>query len=123
MLHLHRELWAGRGTELWVILNGTCSLLLALVNVSDPSSLPGVPGLYCFNTDAKLSLFLFPRDLLCSSDSKESTGNAGDLCLISGWGRSPGEGTGHPRQCSCLENPMDRGAWQTTVHGVAKSWT
>ena len=43
--------------------------------------------------------------------------------LIPGWGRSSGEGNGTPLQYSCLENPMDRGAWQATVHGVAKSWT
>ena len=40
-----------------------------------------------------------------------------------GSGRSPGEGIGNPLQYSCLENPMDRGAWQATVHRVAKSWT
>ena len=40
-----------------------------------------------------------------------------------GLGRSPGEGDGNPLQYSCLENPMDRGAWKATVHGVAKSWT
>ena len=42
---------------------------------------------------------------------------------IPGSGRPPGEGNGNPLQCSCLENPMDRGAWQATVHGVTKSWT
>ena len=42
---------------------------------------------------------------------------------ILGWGRSPGEGHGNPLQYSCLENPMDRGAWQATVHGVAKNCT
>ena len=47
----------------------------------------------------------------------------GDLELIPGSGRSPGEGNGSPLQYSCLENSMDRGAWQATVHGVAKSWT
>ena len=40
-----------------------------------------------------------------------------------GSGRSPGEGIGNPLQYSCLENPMDGGAWWATVHGVAKSWT
>ena len=49
--------------------------------------------------------------------------NAGDLGLIPGSGRSPGEGNGNPLQYSCLENPMDKGAWWATVHGVAKSWT
>ena len=51
---------------------------------------------------------------------KESACNAGDLGSISGLGRSPGEGNGNPLQCSCLENPMDRGTWQATVHGVAR---
>ena len=45
---------------------------------------------------------------------------AGDLGLIPGLGRSPGEGNGTQLQHSCLENPMDKGAWQATVHGVAK---
>ena len=52
-----------------------------------------------------------------------NAGNLRDLGLIPGLGRSPGEGHGNPLQCSCLESPMDRGAWQTTVHGVAKSQT
>ena len=50
-----------------------------------------------------------------------NVGNAGDLGLISGLGRSPGEGSGNPLQYSCLENSMGRGAWWTTVHRVAKS--
>jgi len=58
-----------------------------------------------------------------SSLGKESACNAGDLGLIPGSGRSPGEGNGNLLQYSCLENPMDRGAWQATVHGVAKSQT
>ena len=49
--------------------------------------------------------------------------NAGDLGLIPGLGRSPGEGNGKALQYSCLENPMDGGAWQATVHGVAQSRT
>ena len=52
------------------------------------------------------------------SDSKESACNAGDPGWIPGSGRSPGEGKGCPLQYSCLENPMDRGAWLVTVHGV-----
>ena len=56
-------------------------------------------------------------------DGKESACNAGDLGLIPGLGRSPGEGNGYPLQYSGLENFMDRGAWQATVHGVAKSRT
>ena len=46
------------------------------------------------------------------SDSKDSVCNVGDLGVIPGWGRSAGEGNGYPLQCSCLENSMDRGAWQ-----------
>ena len=57
------------------------------------------------------------------SDGKASICNAGDLGLISGSGRSPGEGNGNPLQCFCLENSMDGGAWWATVHGVAKSQT
>ena len=51
---------------------------------------------------------------------KESACSAGDTGSIPGWGRSLGEGNGNPLQYSCLGNPMDRGAWWTTVHGVAK---
>ena len=57
------------------------------------------------------------------SDGKESACNAGDPGSIPGSGRSPGEVNGYPLQYSCLENPMDRGALQGSVHGVAKSWT
>ena len=57
------------------------------------------------------------------SEVKASAHNAGDLGLIPGSGRSPGEGNGNPLQYSCLENPMDRGAWWAAVHGVAKSRT
>ena len=57
------------------------------------------------------------------SDSKASAYNVGDPRSIPGWGRSLGEGNGNPLQYSCLENPMDRGAWWATVHGVAKSQT
>ena len=57
------------------------------------------------------------------SDGKASACNEGDLDSIPGSGRSPEEGNGTPLQYSCLENPMDRGAWWATVHGVAKSQT
>ena len=56
-------------------------------------------------------------------DCKESASNTGDLGSIPGLGTSPGEGNGNPLQYSCLENPMDRGAWQATVYGIAKSQT
>ena len=57
------------------------------------------------------------------SEVKASAYNAGDLGSIPELGRSSGEGNGNSLQYSCLENPMDGGAWWTTVHGVAKSWT
>ena len=71
--------------------------------------------------------FLFNCLLCCETisgglDSKEAAHSAGEQVSISGLGRSPGEGNGNPLQYSCLENSMDRGAWQSTVHGVAKSW-
>ena len=52
-----------------------------------------------------------------------NVGDATDVSSISGSGRSPGGGNGNPLQFYCLENPMDRRAWQATVHGVAKSRT
>ena len=55
-----------------------------------------------------------------SSDSKESACNAGDPGLISGLGRSHGEGNGNPLQYSGLENPRDRRAWWPTVHGLQR---
>ena len=57
------------------------------------------------------------------SEVKASACNVGDLCSIPRSGRSPGEGSGNPLQYSFLENPMDRGAWWATIHGVTKSWT
>ena len=50
-------------------------------------------------------------------------GEERDMVSVPGLERSPGIGNGNPFQCSCLGNPIDRGAWRATVHGVAKSWT
>ena len=69
--------------------------------------------LYCMLT-SWVNLFL-PH----SSVSKESACDAGDSGLIPGLARFPGEGNGNPLQYSCLENPMDRGSWRATVHGLA----
>ena len=52
---------------------------------------------------------------------KNPPASAGDMSSVPGLGRSPGEGNGNSLQYSCLENPMDRGAWWATVYGVAKS--
>ena len=76
---------------------------------------------------SKLSVHSFNfRGFPGGSVGKESACNAGDARdsgSIPGWGRSPGGGHGNPLQYSCMENPMDRGAWQVTVHRVAKSQT
>ena len=64
-------------------------------------------------------LFWLPRWL----SGKEPTCQAGGVGVISGWEDPSGKGNGNPLQCSCLENPMDRGAWWATVHGVAESQT
>ena len=56
------------------------------------------------------------------SDGKAFTGNVGDMGSTPWLGRSPGEGKDYPLQYSCLENSMDGGAWQVTVHGVAESY-
>ena len=61
----------------------------------------------------------FPRGL----SVKNPPASVEDVGLIPGWGRSPGVGSGNPLQYSHLENPMERGAWKATVHGVTKSWT
>ena len=78
---------------------------------------------YLFNqsilTNAALNTVM---GLLCWLNGKESACNVGDLGSIPGSGRSPGEGNGSPLQYSCMENPMDGGAWQATVHEVPKSW-
>ena len=76
-----------------------CTLLSYLHSLFHPSGFPG------------------------GSEVKASACNVGDLGSIPGSGRSPGEGNGNSLQYSCLENPMDRGAWWATVHGVAKSQT
>ena len=68
-----------------------------------------------------MSLRIRLTGLPCWSDGKESSCKAGDLGLILGSGRSPGEGNGNPLQYSRLENSMDRGAWWVIVHGVTKS--
>ena len=61
--------------------------------------------------------------LLVIKQSLASAGDIRDVGLNPGWGRSPGGGHGNPLQYSCLENPMDRGAWWATVHGVATNRT
>ena len=71
------------------------------------------------NTNKSLFIIL-KKSLQSSSVGKESSCSAGDPGLIPGLGRYPGEENSNPLQNSCLENPMDRGAWGATVYGVAK---
>ena len=64
----------------------------------------------------------FPSGVMVKNPPANA-GNIRDTGSIPGWGRSPGGGHGNPLQYSCLEKPIDRGAWQATVHRVAQSWT
>ena len=100
------------------MLNGSIIFYLKLNSV--PSALR------CASPPSHLSFLsyihqptLFPGDIVV----KNLPANAGELGSIPGSGRSPGEGSGNPLQYSCMENPMDRGAWRAIVPGVAKSWT
>ena len=76
--------------------------------------------------DRRIGKFTYLEHILGfpgGSEDKVSAYNVGDPGLIPGSGRSPGEGNGNPLQYSCLENPMDGGAWWATVHRVAKGRT
>ena len=75
------------------------------------------------HTHTHIYIYMYVLGLPGGSDGKESTCNEGDLGSIPGLGRCPEGGHGNSLQYSCLENPMDRGAWQTTVYEVAKNWT
>ena len=81
----------------------------------------------CFTQNRSLDFFFLyltsKRDFPRGSVVKNLPANAGDMGLIPGLGRSPGGGSGNPLWYCCLENPMDRGAWRATVHGVAESRT
>ena len=68
-----------------------------------------------------MSILIVSEGFPGGSDGKESAHNAGDLSSIPGSERSLGEGNSNPLQYSCLENPMGRGTWWATVHGVTKS--
>ena len=69
---------------------------------------------------SRLVIAFFPRVVLVVKKQPANTGDARHVGSIPGSGRSPGEGNGCPLQYSCLENPMDRGAWRATVLGVAE---
>ena len=109
-------------------------LELAAMPCSRGSSRPRDPArisvaLALIGDYAPLRPFLFlkkyppPWGFPGGSEDKASACSAGDPGSIPGLGRSPGEGNGNPLQYSCLENPVDRGAWRATVHRVAKTQT
>ena len=78
---------------------------------------------FCNKAKSKYQIQLSKLNLPGGSDDKESVCNAGDPGSIPRLGRYPGEGNGNSLQYSCLENPVDRGAWWAKVHGVTKSRT
>ena len=81
----------------------------------------GTWGLLGFVFKQVVAYYMWPSQVVLVV--KNLPANAGDTGLIPGLGRSPGGGHGNPLQYSCLENPMNRGVWQATVHRVTKSWT
>ena len=100
------------------------------------TGLPGRPWHLSFSTSLKKYLIsFFTREAKSISNftfyyhggnsvvknTPANVGDTGDVGSIPGWERSPGGGSGNPLQYSCLENPMDRGAWRATVQGVTKS--
>ena len=114
--HLHKE-------DYWVkfkILK-TCLLLLLSSTLSVTFNNHPTSHLKALKT-SKFSYFtsIWGQSFPGSSVSKESAFSAEDSGSILGLERSPGEGNGNPLQYSCMENPMDRGAWWVTVHGVTK---
>ena len=92
---------------------------MSACNAGDPSSIPGLGR----STGEGIGYPLqYSWAFLVAQPLKNLPNNVGDLGSIPGLGRSPKEGKGYPLQYSCLENSMDRGTRQVTVHGVAKSW-
>ena len=120
------------------VLSLSCSIRTLSCSMWDlvpwPGIKPGPPALGAWNhshwttREGPFSFFFLIPNLTQhvfhgGSDGKKPTCNAGDLGLIPGSGRCPGEGNGNPFQYSCLENSMDRGTWQSTVQGLTQSWT
>ena len=95
------------------------SLVGPAINLSQGQKTKSTPAFFLFFNLHCISCSVLRASLVVQT--VESACSAGDRGSIPGSGRSPGEGHGNPLQYSCLENPMDRGAWWATVHGVAKS--
>ena len=95
---------------------------MALAIVYCPlSSLIGILQGKCFSFEESLQLFKASQVALVVKNPPAKAGDARDVGLILGLGRSPGEGNGNPFHYPCLGNLMDRGAWQVTNHGAANS--
>ena len=116
---IHKAGILQQGLEVLVLWSGYCLLSVKCV-FSSSCACDQTTFLYYFSFLVHCSVCL---GLPWWPSGKESACNAGDLGLIPWLGRFPGGGHGNPFQHSCLENPMDRGAWQATVHGIAQSWT
>ena len=100
----------------------TLGALRSLHSLLDVKGGGGVKNRLVQTTPVKLTTAIL-HSLPGGPDCKESAWSAEDLGPIPGLGRSPGEGNGNSLQYSCLGNPMDRGAWWATVHGIEKSQT
>ena len=87
------------------------------------SSLIGILQGKYFSFEESLQLFKASQVALVVKNPPAKAGDARDVGLILGLGRSPGAGNGTQLQYSCLENSMNKGAWRSTVHGVMKNWT
>ena len=98
------------------------TLLVSSVTTEPPGSTKTkTPVQTAGTTVFELSCTRASHMALVAKNMPANAGDVRDVGLIPGWGRSPGRGHGNPLQYSCLENPMDRGAWLATVHGVAES--
>ena len=119
--------------EIFWYLISTCPtrLLLSWFLGSDTSHLSWSHGSPLYNLKETPNVWCLLKNLVKPSNRasqvtqlvKNLPAIAGDVDLIPGSGRAPGGGNGKPLRCSCLENPMDGGAWRVTAHGVSKSWT
>ena len=76
---------------------------------------------YGLQQPSSLSMYMGFHDGSAGEEFTCNAGDTGDMGLIAGSGRLPGEGNGNPPQYSCWDNPMDRGAWRTMVHGATKN--
>ena len=111
-----------RNAEPWALTQTHCSRTCILARApSDLYMLENLRSKIMAVSWNHVDLLLFFFTVLGGWDCKEYSYNAGDPDSIPGMGRSPGGGHDNPLQYSCLENPMDRGTWQATVHGVTES--